>query len=126
MSDMVPTRNCFRNITVGVPRLSKGCRYLARHRQRQMATRPYGIEPNEIADRLANLGTKATRDPDTRSTLAGVMSQVRKGLRGLRANTWRAIEDTTSRRYKSWDLPYDTRHHPEELKVLTRPQCNAS
>jgi ribonuclease HI len=81
-----------------------------------------GIEPNEVADRLANLGTKASHDPDTRPTLAGVRSQVRKRLRGLRANVWRATEATLSRRYKSWDLPYDTRHHPEELEVLTRPQ----
>jgi hypothetical protein len=26
------------------------------------------------------------------------------------------------RRYKSWDLPYGTRHLPEELKVLTSLQ----
>jgi len=81
-----------------------------------------GIEPNEIADRLATLGTKASRDPDTRPTLAGVRSQVRKRLRGLRTNIWRAMEDKMSRRYKSWDLPYDTRRHPEELEVLTRSQ----
>jgi hypothetical protein len=45
-----------------------------------MVTQSFGIEPNEVADRLANLGTKATRDPDTRPALAGVMSQVRKRL----------------------------------------------
>jgi len=54
------------------------------------------------------------------------LTQVRKRLRGLRANVWRATEATMSRRYKSWDLPYDTRHHPEELEVLTRPQLQRS
>jgi hypothetical protein len=56
---------------------------------------PYrtGIAPNEIADRLANLGTKASRDPTHVQPRpeSGLRVQVRKRLRGLRANIWRAV-----------------------------------
>lgn len=75
-----------------------------------------GIEGNEKADRLADLGAKGPADTDPRTqgaNVSGIRSELRKAAREASARCWQARKPSDA--YDRWKLEYNPTKESNEL-----------